>query len=58
MEQVVYILPNSLKMKNKTTFFEGLRGRSENILYYLKMSMLRVFSTERYQENKPRSYSF
>ena len=39
-EQVVYILPNSLKMKNKRSFFDGLRGGSENISYYLKMECL------------------
>ena len=36
-EQVVYILPNSLKMKIKRSFFDGLRGGSENLSYYLKI---------------------
>ena len=39
---VVYIPPNSLKMKNKRTFFSRLRGRSENILYYLSFQIFRV----------------
>ena len=56
-EQVVYILPNSLTMKNKRSFFDGLRGGSENLSYYLKIECLGHL-TERYQENKLRSYSF
>ena len=57
-EQAVYRLPKSLKLKNKRTFFPHLGGRSENILYYLKINLFWVSLLSGTKRIKPAVISF